>query len=79
MNIVLTSEGSQAWIIIHFEPLYPRNHMPDEEHNGVTVIVTERVADNQHSAFEKELAAVIAALAAMPGNLGVNVIRPGCG
>ena len=50
--------------------------MPDEEENGVTVIVTEQVTDRHQSAFEEELAAVVAALAAMPGNLGVNVIRP---
>lgn len=50
--------------------------MPDEEQKGVTVIVTERVADDHRSAFEQELADVIAALAAMPGNLGVNVIQP---
>lgn len=50
--------------------------MPAEEEKGVTVVVTERVRDDRQSAFEHELADVIAALVAMPGNLGVNVIRP---
>jgi len=50
--------------------------MAGREQNGVTVIVTEQVADKHQSTFEHELATVIAALAEMPGNLGVNVIRP---
>ncbi|NLO78437.1 MAG: hypothetical protein GX097_08140 [Methanomicrobiales archaeon] len=50
--------------------------MSDNEQTGVTVIVTERVLTDQNAVFEKELAAVISALMAMPGNLGVNVIRP---
>ena len=50
--------------------------MPDKEQKGVTVIVTEHVQDDHRSAFEHELAEVIAALVAMQGNLGVNVIRP---
>lgn len=50
--------------------------MSDNEQAGVTVIVTERVPTDRNSVFEKELAGVIAALVLMPGNLGVNVIRP---
>ncbi len=50
--------------------------MSDNEQAGVTVIVTERVPPDQNAVFEQELASAITALMAMPGNLGVNVIRP---
>jgi len=50
--------------------------MPDIEQKGVTVVVTEQVRDDHQSTFERELVSVITALMAMPGNLGVNVIRP---
>ena len=50
--------------------------MHNKEREGVTVIVTEQVPDEHRPTFEHELADVIAALVTMPGNLGVNVIRP---